>query len=168
MSIFWHDLCILKNVSAVKLNKHKIFKKTDNVLFYDISIKESNASDLVIHESAAVSPPNDKLGNKQFYIHSHQIDNNRVISGSRTFELINFDWGRPYQIIKLDRDSGALKIPLNTYHRSVSGEKGSIVINQAQRDDLFETNKEFNPVSVVDNEKLNNILKNIKPIVYKI
>ena len=77
-------------MSAIKLNKHKIFKKTDNVLFYDISIKESNASDLVIHESAAISPPNDELGNKQFYIHSHQIDNNRVISGSRTFELINF------------------------------------------------------------------------------
>ena len=155
-------------MSAIKLNKHKIFKKTDNVLFYDISIKESNASDLVVHESAAVSPPDDKLGNKQFYIHSHQIDNNRVISGSRTFELINFDWDRPYLIIKLDRDSGALKIPLNTYHRSVSGEKGSIVINQAQRDDLFETNKEFRPVSVVKNEKLNNILKNIKPIIYKI
>ena len=155
-------------MNAIKLKKHKIFKKTDNVLFYDISIKESNASDLVIHESAAVSPPNDELGNKQFYIHSHQIDNNRVISGSRTFELINFDWNRPYQIIKLNRDSGALKIPLNTYHRSISGEEGSIVINQAQRDDLFETNKEFSPVSVVNNEKLNNILKNIKPIIYKI
>ena len=161
-------MCILKNVSAIKLNKHKIFKKTDNVLFYDISIKESNASDLVIHESAAVSPPDDELGNKQFYIHSHQIDNNRVISGSRTFELINFNWDRPYQIIKLNRDSGALKIPLNTYHRSVSGEKGSIVINQAQRDELFETNKEFLPVSVVKNEKLNNILKKTKPIIYKI
>jgi hypothetical protein len=155
-------------VDAIKLNKHKIFKKTDNVLFYDISIKESNASDLVIHESAAISPPNDELGNKQFYIHSHQIDNNRVISGSRTFELINFDWNRPYQIIKLNRDSGALKIPLNTYHRSISGEEGSIVINQAQRDDLFETNKEFSPVSVINNEKLNNILKNIRPIIYKI
>lgn len=155
-------------MSAIKLNKHKIFKKTDNVLFYDISIKESNASDLVIHESAAVSPPNDELGNKQFYIHSHQIDNNRVISGSRTFELINFDWNRPYQIIKLNRDSGALKIPLNTYHRSVSGEKGSIVINQAQRDNFFETNKEFRPVSVGKNGKLSNILKNTKPIIYKI
>ena len=160
-------MCILKNVSAIKLNKHKLFKKTDNVLFYDISIKESNASDLVIHESAAISPPNDEFGNKQFYIHSHQIDNNRVISGSRTFELINFDWDRPYQIIKLNRDSGALKIPLNTYHRSVSGEEGSIVINQAERDDMFQTKKEFNPVSIAKNEKLKNILKSIKPIIYK-
>ena len=32
----------------------------------------------------------------------------------------------------------------------------------------FETNKEFRPVSVVKNEKLNNILKTIKPIIYKI
>jgi hypothetical protein len=82
--------------------------------------------------------------------------------------LINFDWDRPYQIVELNRDSGALMIPLRTYHRSVSGEEGSIVINQAQRDDLFETNKEFRPVSVVKNEKLNNILKTIKPIIYKI
>ena len=65
-------------------------------------------------------------------------------------------------------DSGALKIPLNTYHRSVSGEEGSIVINQAQRDALFEKNKEFSPVSIEKNEKLNNILKTVKPIIYKI
>ena len=155
-----------KNMCVIKLNKHKIFKKTDCVIFYDISIKESNASDLVIHESAAISPPNDEFGNKQFYIHSHQIDNNHVISGSRTFELINFNWKRPYQIIKLNRDSGALNIPLNTYHRSVSDKEGSIVINQAQRDDLFKRKKEFRPISVVKNEKLNNILKNIKPIIY--
>ena len=79
-------------MNSIKISKHKIFKKTANVLFYDISIEESNASDLVIHESAAISPPDDELGNKQFYIHSHQIDNNRVISGSRTFELINFNF----------------------------------------------------------------------------
>ena len=82
--------------------------------------------------------------------------------------MINFDWDRPYRIIKLNRDSGALKIPLNTYHRSVSGEEGSIVINQAQRDVLFEINKEFSPVSIEKNEKLNNILKTVKPIIYKI
>ena len=82
--------------------------------------------------------------------------------------MINFGWARPYRIIKLNRDSGALKIPLNTYHRSVSGEEGSIVINQAQRDALFEINKEFSPVSIEKNEKLNNILKTVKPIIYKI
>ena len=48
-------------MNSIKVSMHKIFKKTDNVLFYDISIEESNASDLVIHESAAISPPDDGL-----------------------------------------------------------------------------------------------------------
>ena len=105
----WHDLCWLINMKNINLHKHKIFRKTKDVLFFDITIPKSNASDLVIHDSAAVSPPDDNLGNKQFYIHYHQVDNNRVVHGSRTFELINFEGDRPYQIVKLDRDSGALK-----------------------------------------------------------
>ena len=95
-----------KSMKNIHIHKQKVFRETENVLFYDITIKESNASDLVIHDSAAVSPPDDDLGNKQFYVHYHQIDNNRVVHGSRTFELINFDWDRPYQIIKLTRNSG--------------------------------------------------------------
>ncbi len=129
---------------------------------------ESNASDLVIHESAATSPPDDSMGNKQFYIHYHQIDNNRVVHGSRTFELVNYDWEKPYQIIKLDRNSGALKIPKNTYHRSVSSEEGSIVINQSERDDLFQSKKEFKPVSVSEDMRLADTLKNIKPLIIKL
>ena len=118
--------------------------------------------------SAAVSPPDDDLGNKQFYVHYHQIDNNRVVHGSRTFELINFDWDKPYQIIKLTRNSGALRIPKGTFHRSISSDIGSIVINQSERDDLFQTKKEFQPVSVIKNEKLAYILKNIKPVIVRI
>ena len=129
---------------------------------------KSNASDLVIHDSAAVSPPDDSLGNKQFYVHYHQVDNNRVVHGSRTFELINFEWDKPYQIVKLDRDSGALRIPKKTYHRSVSCDSGSIVINQAERDDLFQAKKDFKPFSIVKNEKLANILKTVKPLIIKI
>ena len=155
----------MKNIS---LHKHKVFRKTKNVLFFDITLPKSNASDLVIHDSAAVSPPDDSLGNKQFYIHYHQVDNNRVVHGSRTFELINFDWDRPYQIVKLDRNSGALKIPKKTYHRSVSCDDGSIVINQSERDDLFQAKKEFEPVSIIKNEKLNHILKTVKPLIMKI
>ena len=155
----------MKNIS---LHKHKIFRKTKNVLFFDITLPKSNASDLVIHDSAAVSPPDDSLGNKQFYIHYHQVDNNRVVHGSRTFELINFDWDRPYQIIKLDRNSGALKIPKKTYHRSVSCDDGSIVINQSERDDLFQAKKEFEPVSVTQHEKLKHILTNVKPLIVKL
>ena len=152
----------------IHIHKQKVFRETENVLFYDITIKNSNASDLVIHDSAAVSPPDDDLGNKQFYVHYHQIDNNRVVHGSRTFELINFDWDRPYQIIKLTRNSGALRIPKGTFHRSISSDIGSVVINQSERDDLFQTKKEFQPVSVIENEKLAYILKNIKPVIVKI
>ena len=157
-----------KSMNNIHIHKQKVFRETENVLFYDITIKESNASDLVIHDSAAVSPPDDDLGNKQFYVHYHQIDNNRVVHGSRTFELINFDWDRPYQIIKLTRNSGALRIPKGTFHRSISSDIGSIVINQSERDDLFQTKKEFQPVSVINNEKLAYILKNIKPVIFKI
>ena len=151
----------------IHIHKQKVFRETEDVLFYDITIKESNASDLVIHDSAAVSPPDDDLGNKQFYVHYHQIDNNRVVHGSRTFELINFDWDRPYQIIKLTRNSGALRIPKGTFHRSISSDIGSIVINQSERDDLFQVEKEFKPVSITENEKLAYILKNIKPVIVK-
>lgn len=159
---------LANSMKNIYIHKQKVFRETENVLFYDITIKESNASDLVIHDSAAVSPPDDDLGNKQFYVHYHQIDNNRVVHGSRTFELINFDWDKPYQIIKLTRNSGALRIPKGTFHRSISSDIGSIVINQSERDDLFQTKKEFQPVSVIKNEKLAYILKNIKPVIVKI
>ena len=165
---FWHDLCLIIDMKNINLHKHKIFRKTKNVLFFDITMPESNASDLVIHDSSAVSPPDDSLGNKQFYVHYHQVDNNRVVHGSRTFELINFDWDRPYQIVKLDRNSGALKIPKKTYHRSVSCDDGSIVINQSERDDLFQAKKEFKPVSIAKNKKLAYILKTVKPIIIKL
>ena len=165
---FWHDLCLLIHMKNINLHKHKVFRKTKDVLFFDITMPKSNASDLVIHDSSAVSPPDDSLGNKQFYIHYHQVDNNRVVHGSRTFELINFDWDRPYQIVKLDRNSGALKIHKKTYHRYVSCDDGSIVINKSEIDDLFQAKKEFKPVSIANNKKLAYILKTVKPIIIKI
>ena len=61
--------------------------------------------------------------------------------GERTFELVNFDWKYRYHIVHLNRQSGALVIPRNTYHRSISGENGSIVINQAKRYDGFDHQK---------------------------
>ena len=154
-------------MKPIQLHKHTIFRETEDVLFYDITIPESNATDLVIHDSTAVSPPDDKFGNKQFYIHHHQIDHNRVVYGSRTFELINLEWEKPYQIVKLNRNSGALKIPKRTFHRSVSSQDGSIVINQSERDELFKTKKEFCPISVVDNKELEHVIKNIRPVIIK-
>jgi len=106
------------------------------------------------------------VGAKQFYIHYHQVDHNRVVSGERTFELVNFEWKYPYHIVHLNRSSGALVIPTNTYHRSISGDKGSIVINQAVRDDLFKAEREFIPVSAASHIELYDILLNEKPIVH--
>ena len=116
-------------MSDVNFKKHRVFRETKDVIFYDISVDESNAADLVVHTGTAISPPNDNVGAKQFYIHSFQDDYNRVVSGERTFELVNYTWKYPYHIVHLNRTSGALVIPRGTFHRSVSGENGSIVIN---------------------------------------
>ena len=128
--------------------KHRVFRETDDVVFYDITVEESNASDLVVHEGAATSPPDDFIGAKQFYIHSFQDDYNRVVSGERTFELVNYNWKCPYHIVNLNRSSGALFIPRGTFHRSVSGEGGSIVINQAKRYEGFDADKELSLIHI--------------------
>ena len=153
-------------MSEVEFRKHRVFRETDDVIFYDISVEKSNASDLVIHTGSAISPPDDIVGAKQFYIHKHQTDHNRVVSGERTFELVNFKWKYPYHIVHLNVQSGALRIPTYTYHRSVSGDTGSIVINQAVRDDDFDDKYEFIPVSAASDSKLYDILLNEKPIVH--
>ena len=118
-----------------------------------------------MHQGPAVSPPNDCVGAKQFYIHSFQDDYNRVVSGSRTFELVNANWKCPYHIVNLDRSHGALFIPRGTFHRSVSGPDGSIIINQAHRYAGFDSNTEFIPISAAENEKLYKILKEEKPVI---
>ena len=101
-------------MSEVEFKKHRVFRETQDVIFYDISVDESNAADLVVHTGAAISPPDDTVGAKQFYIHKYQDDYNRVVSGERTFELVNFDWKYRYHIVHLNRQSGALVIPRNT------------------------------------------------------
>ena len=153
-------------MSSVQFKKHRVFRETPDVVFYDISVDDSNASDLVVHEGPAVSPPNDVIGAKQFYIHYHQVDHNRVLSGMRTFELVNPEWKYPYHIVHLNRSSGALVIPKMTYHRSWSGEEGSIVINQAIRDDEFDASTEFVPVSAAKNPELYHILAHEKPVIH--
>ena len=153
-------------MSDVEFKKHRVFRETKDVVFYDISVEESNASDLVIHEGPAVSPPDDAVGAKQFYVHYHQVDHNRVLKGERTFELVNPEWEHPYHIVYLNRSSGALIIPRGTWHRSISGEKGSIVINQAIRDDLFRQENEFIPVSAASCELLYDILVNETPVTH--
>ena len=151
-------------MSDVQYKKHRVFRETPDVIFYDISVEDSNASDLVCHEGPAISPPNDLVGAKQFYIHYHQTDNNRVLQGERTFELVNFEWKYPYHIVSLTRTSGALVIPPKTYHRSISGEQGSIVINQAIRTEGFDPESEFQPVSAAQEPELYRVLMHEKPV----
>jgi cupin superfamily acireductone dioxygenase involved in methionine salvage len=153
-------------MSEVNFKKHRVFRETKDVIFYDISVEDSNAADLVVHEGETTSPPNDAVGAKQFYIHYHQTDNNRVLSGERTFELVNPEWRYPYHIVHLNRNSGALEIPPGTYHRSVSPEDGSIVINQAIRDDEFDASTEFIPVSSATCTGLYRILTTEKPVIH--
>ena len=153
-------------MSDVHFKKHRVFRETDDVIFYDISVDESNASDLVVHSGPAISPPNDSVGAKTFYIHSFQDDYNRVVSGERTFELVNYSWKYPYHIVHLNVHSGALVIPRGTFHRSQSGDKGSIVINQAKRYDGFDSNAEFYPVSCATNIDLYNALTQEKPVIH--
>ena len=153
-------------MSDVHYKKHRVFRETEDVIFYDISVDESNAADLVVHTGTAISPPNDSVGAKQFYIHSFQDDYNRVVSGERTFELVNYTWKYPYHIVHLNRTSGALVIPRGTFHRSVSGENGSIVINQAKRYDGFDASKEFIPRSCAINTDLYAILLAEKPVIH--
>ena len=153
-------------MSEVHFKKHRVFRETPDVIFYDISVDESNASDLVIHDRPATSPPDDMVGPKQFYIHKYQDDYNRVVSGERQFELVNFDWKYPYHIVHLNRASGALMIPKMTYHRSKSGESGSIVINQSQRYEGFNSESEFVPVSCASVPKLYKVLMHEKPVVH--
>ena len=154
-------------MSDVHYKKHRVFRETEDVIFYDISVEESNASDLVIHSGPAMSPPNDCVGAKQFYVHNFQDDYNRVVSGQRTFELVNYEWRYPYHIVNLNVHNGALLIPRGTFHRSVSGQYGSIVINQAKRYDGFSAETEFIPVSCATNKRLYDALVKEKPVIHK-
>ena len=152
-------------MNEVQFVKHQVFRETPDVIFYYISVENNIATDLVEHKGPAVSPP-DENGNKQFYIHYHQVDHNRVLSGGRTFELVNPDWSDPYHIVHLNRDCGALIIPKGTYHRSTSSIHGSIVINQAVRDKDFDHTTEFVPVIARQNTLLYSILNEYKPIIH--
>ena len=130
-----------------------VFRETPQVSFFDAGINGSNGTDVVIHHKNAISPPDD-ANFEQYYIHHHQIDHSLVIEGSRKFTLINPKLDEPHHVICLNRAMGALQIPIGTYHRSESGKEGSIVLNQATRNDAFDQRKEFSPVSLRSNKQL--------------
>ena len=119
-----------------ELIPYERFRDTPHVRFFDITINKSNARDLVIHTGAAISPPNhSKTGAWQFYMHSHQEDNLLAASGGRTFWLFNLAWGVCCHIVRLESEGDILRIPPGTFHRSVSDKGGSVVLNQAVREE---------------------------------
>ena len=130
-----------------------VFRETPAVTFFDASVEGSNGTDVVAHHGAAISPPDDEHG-EQYYVHRHQIDHNLVLEGSRVYTLINPQWDQPHHVIHLIRAMGALQIPIGTFHRSVSAESGSVVLNQSIRDSAFDFATEFIPVSLQENREL--------------
>lgn len=109
------------------------FRDTPSVRFFDITIPNSNARDLVFHDGPAISPNNSADGHWQFYLHPNQEDNLLALSGGRTFYLVNFSWEQPFHIVRLEANGDILRIPPGTFHRSVSDPQGSLVLNQAVR-----------------------------------
>lgn len=116
-----------------QLIPYEKFRDTPNVRFFDITIANSNARDLVFHDGPAVSPNNDAKGYWQFYLHPNQEDNLLALTGGRTFYLVNFSWPQPFHIVRLEANGDILRIPPGTFHRSVSDPNGSLVLNQAVR-----------------------------------
>lgn len=116
-----------------ELIPYEKFRDTPNVRFFDITIPNSNARDLVFHDGPAVSPNNSATGYWQFYLHPNQEDNLLALTGGRTFYLVNFAWEQPFHIVRLEANGDILRIPPGTFHRSVSDPNGSLVLNQAVR-----------------------------------
>ena len=66
-----------------------------------------------------------------------------ALHGGRTFYLVNFGWNYPYHIVRLETGGDILRIPPGTFHRSVSDSDGSVVLNQAVRDEGASVVREF-------------------------
>ena len=127
-----------------ELIPYERFRDTPAVRFFDVTIGTSNARDLVIHSGPAISPPNDlTTGDWQFYLHPHQEDNLLAASGGRTFYLVNLSWDMPFHIVRLAAGGDILRIPPGTFHRSISDLDGSVVLNQAVRDQGASLAREF-------------------------
>ena len=70
-------------------------------------------------------------------------DNLLAASGGRTFYLVNLSWDQPFHIVRLAAGGDILRIPPGTFHRSISDLDGSVVLNQAVRDQGASLAREF-------------------------
>ena len=129
---------------------------------------------------------NDRFGKTTIVVYpgDHIVDNRpgfipdgannyRLRNGSVSNDLPPFDLSSNFdlttfnnELYKLNSIYGGVIIPRGTWHRSTSGEKGSIVINQAIRDDLFDPDSEFIPVSAANCVQLYDILIDEKPVIH--
>ena len=127
-----------------ELIPYQRFRDTPAVRFFYVTIADSNARDLVVHSGPAISPPDhSETGAWQFYLHPHQEDNLLAVQGGRTFYLVNFRWNYPFHIVRLEAGGDILRIPPGTFHRSISDEEGSVVMNQAVREPEASVAREF-------------------------
>lgn len=126
-----------------ELLSYEKFRDTPSVRFFDITIATSNVRDLVDHDGPAISPNNTSEDDWQFYMHPNQEDNLLSLKGGRTFFLINFAWEIPFHIVRLEANGKILRIPPNTFHRSISDLDGSLVLNQAVRTTKATVHSEF-------------------------
>lgn len=134
------------------------FRDTPSVQFFDITVADSNARDLVFHDGPATSPNNSAQGGWQFYLHPNQEDNLLAVSGGRTFYLVNFAWEYPFHEVRLDANRHILRLPPGTFHRSVSDPNGSLVINQAVRTAQATVQSEFRVYNSDDIPRLRRLL----------
>ena len=135
---------VIRPSAMFELLSYERFRDTPAVRFFDITVKTSNARDLVIHTGPAVSPPDDpETGAWQFYMHAHQEDNLLAASGGRTFQLVNLSWEQPFHVVRLESGGDILRIPPGTFHRSISDPDGSVVLNQAVREPCASLVQEF-------------------------
>lgn len=134
------------------------FRDTPSVQFFDITITNSNARDLVFHEGPATSPNNAADGAWRFYLHPNQEDNLLAVSGGRTFHLVNFAWEYPFHEVRLDANQHILRLPPGTFHRSVSDPNGSLVINQAVRAAQATVTSEFRVYNSAEIPRLHRLL----------
>lgn len=134
------------------------FRDTPSVQFFDITVADSNARDLVFHDGPATSPNNAAGGAWQFYLHPHQEDNLLAVSGGRTFHLVNFAWEYPFHEVRLDANQHILRLPPGTFHRSVSDPRGSLVINQAVRAAEATVESEFRVYNSAEIPRLQRLL----------
>jgi hypothetical protein len=126
-----------------ELIPYEKFRDTPSVRFFDVTISNSNARDLVFHDGPATSPNNSPEGYWQFYMHPNQEDNLLALTGGRTFYLVNLSWKQPFHMVRLEANGDILRIPPGTFHRSVSDPEGSLVLNQAVRTARATVESEF-------------------------